>query len=391
MYIDVFFVMSGLFLIKGLMEKKKNPWVSVVSRYFRFIGSFSIIIFYVMFVSMYTGDGPLWQRFAGREQQKSEKSWLWAVLMLNNIIDSQFITPIVAWHIPCDYQLAVMGTLLYVLWTKNIRMAKFVTVLVSILSLIVPVFVTYWHQLPAMLLPDNIEKLFDFPTNEMFLKLYIKSYSRGVPYLIGMAMGYILVMYKPVNNRRILSKEWSIILLSAGYILVFKVPASASSWCHSNDVISPLLFVAFSKMMLSIAVCLIVGAVEYGSIDIIRRIASLHIITVLSRLTFGVFLTHALFIQQNTYSMRALMYHSVMTELTYASGVAVLSFTAAAFLWLFVEAPLNNIVNLVTSSRNNKVEEEIGDQEDKLIKNGKEKIIEGVQKRTTTINAYTKY
>ena len=48
-------------------------------------------MFYMTSVSMYTGDGPLWQKFAGREQKFCAENWWLGLLMLNNYVNAENI------------------------------------------------------------------------------------------------------------------------------------------------------------------------------------------------------------------------------------------------------------------------------------------------------------
>ncbi|PZC82915.1 hypothetical protein B5X24_HaOG209358 [Helicoverpa armigera] len=155
--VDNFFLISGLLLMKGFMEKKKKPLVGLVNRYFRLTASFAVIIFYVAAVSIYTGDGPVWQKFASREQEACSDNWWLGLLMLNNYFNSENICLIVSWYIPCDYQLAVMGTILYLLWEKNKTMGIVVTTITVVLAVLLPGVITYWRKLPGLILFHDLE------------------------------------------------------------------------------------------------------------------------------------------------------------------------------------------------------------------------------------------
>uniref|UniRef100_A0A2A4JJD7 Nose resistant-to-fluoxetine protein N-terminal domain-containing protein n=1 Tax=Heliothis virescens TaxID=7102 RepID=A0A2A4JJD7_HELVI len=155
--VDNFFLISGLLLAKSLLEKKKKPLVGLVNRYFRLTASFAVIIFYMAAVSIYTGDGPVWHRFASKEQKACSDNWWLGLLMLNNYVNSDNICLIVGWYIPCDYQLAVMGTILYLLWQKNKTMGKIVTTITAVLAILLPGIITYWRKLPGLILFHDLE------------------------------------------------------------------------------------------------------------------------------------------------------------------------------------------------------------------------------------------
>ncbi|XP_063898323.1 nose resistant to fluoxetine protein 6-like [Helicoverpa armigera] len=351
--VDNFFLISGLLLMKGFMEKKKKPLVGLVNRYFRLTASFAVIIFYVAAVSIYTGDGPVWQKFASREQQACSDNWWLGLLMLNNYINSENICLIVSWYIPCDYQLAVMGTILYLLWEKNKTMGKVVTTITAVLAVLLPGVITYWRKLPGLILFHNLEKILDFRKNEVYLDTYIRSHNRAGPYLIGMAMGYIMSVYKPETHRNVISKDRSILLFSLATIVIYKVLTDPLSWVSLEyDHVTSAVFTAYSRNVWALAYCIIIGVVEYGNAATIRKFTGWHGFTILGRLVYGVYLTHSVILQQNRFSRRNLQqFDLIYSESLHSFGVMVVSTIMATLLWLFVEAPLNNIVNLVINKR----------------------------------------
>ncbi|KAJ8708183.1 hypothetical protein PYW08_010549 [Mythimna loreyi] len=351
--VDNFLMVSGLLLVKGLMEKKKKPMVALINRYFRLTASFSVVIFYVASASMYTGDGPLWQKFASREQRACADSWWLGLLMLNNYVNSDNICLIVSWYIPCDYQLAVMGTILYLIWQKNKTMGKIISAVTVVLALLVPGLVTYYKQLPGLVLYHDLEKILDFRKNDVYLDTYIKSHNRAGPYLIGMAMGYIISVYKPNNYRNVIAKKKMAVLFSFASIVAYKVVTTPLSWVSLEyDHLSSALYAVLSRNLWALCTCITVGIVEYGDLACIRKFTSWHGFTILSRLTYGVYLTHSVILQQNLYSRRNLQqFDLIYAEGLHSFGVMTVSIVFATLLWMFVEAPLNNIVNLVINSR----------------------------------------
>ncbi|KAJ8705923.1 hypothetical protein PYW07_010700 [Mythimna separata] len=351
--VDNFLMVSGLLLVKGLMEKKKKPIVALIQRYFRLTASFSVVIFYVASASMYTGDGPVWQKFAGREQQACADNWWRGLLMLNNYVNSENICLLVSWYIPCDYQLAVMGTMLYLIWQKNKTVGKVVTTVTCILALLVPGLVTYYKKLPGMIVYHDLEKILDFRKNDVYLDTYIRSHNRAGPYLIGMAMGYIISVYKPSNYRNVIAKKKLILPFLLTSIVAYKVVTAPLSWATLEyDHLSSALYAVLSRNLWALCTCVTIGIVEYGDIASIRKFTGWHGFTILSRLAYGIYLTHSVILHQNLYSRKNIQqFDLIYAEGMHSFGVMTMSIVFATLLWMFVEAPLNNIVNLVINPR----------------------------------------
>ncbi|CAH0598765.1 unnamed protein product [Chrysodeixis includens] len=324
--VDVFIMISGLLLVTGFMEKRKSPLVGLVNRYFRLMTTYAVIMFFMSSVSMHTGDGPVWKRYMGKEQKACSDNWLVSLFMLNNFINSDNICLIVSWYIPCDYQLAVMGTILYIVWQKNKTVGKVVTIAAVITGFLTPAIVTYVKKLPGLVLYHDIEKIVDFRKNEVYLDTYIRFYNRTGPYFIGMAMGYILHVYKPKDYRHTISKKASIILLAIASLISIKIISSPLSWSTLEyDHLSAAIFTLFRRNLWALSTCMAVVVVEYGHIGFIRKFIDWHLITILSRLTFGIYLTHSLVIQQYLYSRRNLgQFDLIYSEVSWTNSPSLL-------------------------------------------------------------------
>lgn len=345
--VENFFVISGFLLMKGLMEKKRNPVITLVQRYIRLIGSFSVLLFYTLAVSEYTGDGPLWKRIIGREQKACEKSWLVGLLMLGNYVDSDNICQQVSWYIPADYHLAVMGTALFCLWQWNRQIGKITTIIAVIYSMVITGITTYTKRLPGILLYD-VEKVIHVRDNVVYTDTYMKSHHRAGSYFLGMAMGYIITVYRPTKYRGVISKECSYLGLAAAFMLGLKVLSSAPAWCLGEyNAWSSAIYAALNRNLWALATCVCIGITEYGDVQILRKFMSWPGFTIFSRLAYGVYITHSLILERFLYSQRNPMHYDMFNLILIGIGVLVVSAALAVLLWLFVESPLSNLANLV--------------------------------------------
>ncbi|XP_035450848.2 nose resistant to fluoxetine protein 6-like [Spodoptera frugiperda] len=346
--VENFFVISGLLLMKGLMEKKRNPIITLIQRYVRLIGSFSVLIFYTLAVSEYAGDGPLWKRnIIDREQKACEKSWLVGLLMLGNYVDSDNICQQVSWYIPADYHLAVMGTALFCLWQWNRQIGKITTIIAVIYSVVITGITTYSKRLPGILLYD-IEKLIHVRDNVVYTDTYMKSHHRAGSYFLGMAMGYIITVYRPNKYRGVISKECSYLGLAAAFMLGLKVLSSAPAWCLGEyHAWSSAIYAALNRNLWALATCVCIGITEYGDVQILRKLMSWPGFTIFSRLAYGVYITHSLILERFLFSQRNPMHYDMFNLILNGIGILIISAALAVLLWLFVESPLSNLANLL--------------------------------------------
>ncbi|KAF9407953.1 hypothetical protein HW555_012199 [Spodoptera exigua] len=345
--VENFFVISGLLLMKGLMEKKRNPIITLIQRYVRLIGSFSVLIFYTLAVSEYVGDGPIWKRIIGREQKACVKSWLVGLLMLGNYVDSDNICQQVSWYIPADYHLAVMGTALFCLWQWNRRIGKITTIIAVTLSMVITGITTYTKRLPGILLYD-VEKLIHVRDNVVYTDTYMKSHHRAGSYFLGMAMGYIITVYRPTKYRGVISKECSYLGLAAAFMLGLKVLSAAPAWCLGEyNAWSSAIYAALNRNLWALATCVCIGITEYGDVQMLRRFMSWPGFTIFSRLAYGVYITHSLILERFLFSQRNPMHYDMFNLILNGIGILITSAGLAVLLWLFVESPLSNLANLL--------------------------------------------
>ncbi|XP_047037908.1 nose resistant to fluoxetine protein 6-like [Helicoverpa zea] len=371
--VENFFVISGLLLMKGLMEKKKNPVITLIQRYVRLIGSFTVLIFYTIAASEYVGDGPLWKRLVGREQTKCTKTWPIALLMLGNYVDSDNICQQVSWYIPADYHLAVMGTILFCVWQWNKKIGKIVTTIAVIFSIVITGITTYTKKLPGILLYD-IETLIHVRLNVVYTDTYMKSHHRAGSYFLGMAMGYIITVYRPNKYRGIISKECSYLGLAAAFMLSLKVLSAAPEWCLGEyNAWNSAVYAALNRNLWALATCICIAITEYGDVQILRKMMSWPGYTILSRLAYGVYITHSLLLERFLFSQRNPMHYDMFNLILNGIGILATSAVLSVAMWLFVESPLSNLANLVLNPVKKQTSNGI---ENKKETNGQTKIID---------------
>ncbi|KAH9628339.1 hypothetical protein HF086_003510 [Spodoptera exigua] len=123
----------------------RNIWST---SYQRLIGPFAVIIFYLISVSKHTASGPGWYLGVEEETNVCAESWPKSLLMINT--DIKYICHAVTWYVPCDYQLAILGTLLFYFYQKNRRLGFAIFAVVAVFSMVIPGVLTYWFRLPVV-------------------------------------------------------------------------------------------------------------------------------------------------------------------------------------------------------------------------------------------------
>ncbi|PZC83210.1 hypothetical protein B5X24_HaOG208301 [Helicoverpa armigera] len=345
--VDTFFAMSGLLYIKGLLAnsyKNQNLFVVLWKRYVRLIGAFSVVIFYLCSVSDFTGSGPHWPQFSQFEPEVCRRTWRKSLLMLSTRVDD--MCDLVTWYIPCDYQLGILATVLFYFYKKDRRLGLAAFGTSAVLSLIIPGVLTYWYRLPVVHFANVGKWYLTYRDYWEVSYTYMASYSRGGAYLVGVAMGYLMTLYKPDDYRKTVSQFWSIVGVAVS--LSSMVCVFSLGWYYLLKDYEPLeaaVVAATNRVVWATAICCIIGLCEYGTVPFIPDLLSLPIFTPLSRLSYGIYMIHPLLIQRRIFAKRGPMTFDGLAMVTDTFGDLTLATGLSFAMWLFIEAPFINLCN----------------------------------------------
>ncbi|KAJ8708479.1 hypothetical protein PYW07_010604 [Mythimna separata] len=345
--VDTFFVMSGLLHIKGLLnniDKQQNLFSILWKRYVRLIGPFALVIFYLSSVSKYTGTGPVWDYANDQESEVCHKTWRLSLLMLNT--NPKFLCHTVTWYVPCDYQLTILATALFYFYQKNRRLGFAAFGTAAVLSLIIPGVLTYWYQLPGIHFLDLGRVIQERRDMWEVSVTYTPSYSRAGAYLVGVAMGYLMTLYKPSEHRNTVSKSWSIVGTALS-LCVMTCVMSLGQYClfREYNPVEAAVIASTNRVAWAVAICVIIGLCEYGTVPIVTDILSFSYFTPLSRLSYGIYMTHTLLVQRDKFTVRSPLRIDYFSLVLNIVGILSTAIGVSFAMWLFVEAPLTKISN----------------------------------------------
>ncbi|KAF9822502.1 hypothetical protein SFRURICE_006585 [Spodoptera frugiperda] len=353
LFVDTFFTMSGLLHIKGLMGKRQNLLNVLWKRYIRLIGPFALIVLYLISVSKHLNPGPA--LLGLEETEVCEQYWLKSLLLMNS--DVRHICHDVTWYLACDYQLAILGTLLFYFYQKNRGFGFVSYAVVAVFSMVIPGVLTYLFNLPGVLFTDYGKYVIHYREAWQHSLLYTPSYSRASPYIVGVAMGYIMSIYKPADYRKSISKKWSIVGVAVSFIaFIVTLALGYILRLREHDPIDAVVVAATSRIFWAAAICCIIGMCEYGTVPIVSHILGWLVFTPLSRLSYGIYMIHPLIIQRYKLVQRSAHLFDSFCLIYDAVGTVGLSIGLGYAMWLFVEAPLINITNQLLFNKLNGTE-----------------------------------
>ncbi|XP_053620311.1 nose resistant to fluoxetine protein 6-like [Plodia interpunctella] len=346
--VDVFLTLSGVLFTKGILSDKwQNPIKFVWKRYIRLAAPLAAILFYMATTSGRIGNGPLWH-YEKIEQNLCANSWWINLFMFVNITNIDKLCNLSTWYVPCDYQLCVFATILYVVYKKNKTAGKIAFAVSLALSMIIPALITYINEFPAIPFSgiESVMRLLE-RNGVVWWDTYIPSYCRAGPFVVGMAMGYTIHTYKPKDHRRVIGRLPSYLALILSAILSFAVCACGFHYYSEYEPVGGAIYAGVHRAVWGVAVCLVIGVAEYGELPLLTRLFSWRPLAPLSRLTYGVYLTHVPMLRYIHFTTRTTLTPNMFTMSVAWAGLMVFCLTASLALWLLMEAPLININNML--------------------------------------------
>ncbi|XP_038218192.1 nose resistant to fluoxetine protein 6-like [Zerene cesonia] len=348
--VDSFLVMSAILLIKNfMMTGRIHLFRSILKRYLRFVLFIGPIILYFLFVIVHTGSGPLWSRLSEREMDACGRSWWISLLMLGNYVDTTNICYPILWTVPADFQLTVVAMILLWIYQKNTRIAVIIYSLLTIASLILPGLYVYQHQ-SSPVPPLHLGGLANYRETLFASPIYLWTHLRAGPYFLGLAMGYLMSVYKPSNYRNVISYKWSLISLIILYIITSFIMVCGGHFHNTSRVYGlwlSVLFASLNRPLWAVVFCGFLCICEYGTASGLQRFLRWRPFTVLSKLSYGLYLVHTILISRWAAALRSPLRYDMFETMLITSGVITMSFFISFALYLIIEAPLGNVVNMI--------------------------------------------
>ncbi|GMR46717.1 hypothetical protein PMAYCL1PPCAC_16912, partial [Pristionchus mayeri] len=350
--VDTFFLLSGLLLSYTFFKKAhSNPefvhspynWIMYyVHRWLRLTPS------YMLFVAAFAAWTPqmhdVWA--AGTAQNSTRlvencaNSWWLNALYLNNFLNIQDICFPVSWFLCVDTQLYWTAPLflvaIYYSWKTGLG-AILGGALFSIGSI---VFLTWRYNLPAIGFTAKHTNIAEFSNH-----LYVKPWTRCIPYLAGIVCGYFIVQIRKNAMKLRIPKRWELIVYwlvstALGLTVVFAVynyGRGYSDW----SITERALYGSFARIGWSMAVAWVVFACTFDWAGPVKYLLEHPLWYPLGRLSYCAFLAH-LFVLHYILNLGDRPAHLVSllhTYLTLSIPVVFVSYVVAYVWSCLVEIP----------------------------------------------------
>ncbi|XP_053208428.1 nose resistant to fluoxetine protein 6-like isoform X2 [Panonychus citri] len=349
--VDCFFFISGLLVglsvFKELRRKGRINYLQFyLHRYLRMTPLMMIIIGFCVNLLKYMGSGPSWSESTTMFDQWCQNNWWINSLYLHNFINRENMCLSHSWYSAVDMQLYLVSPLILVplFWFPFYGILLIVLLLAA--SMIITASLTIVNHYPPVPYLTNITSRETL--DGYYAWIYIKPWCRIGPYLIGIAIAYLIYLRnsKPSIKKRFVIMGWIFaITLNAG-ILLAMFPA-INGYPLSDAVAG--LYSATSRTLWSVGLAWIVYACVNGHGGIINSILSWKPFIPLSRLTYSAYLIHPVVIAC-FYGTRETTFHfSHYLMIYFILGNIVITYIISFGLAVIFEAPIAAIEKIIRS------------------------------------------
>ena len=355
--VDSFFFLSAVlvaYLTLREMRKRKGrfPYLEFyVHRYFRLTPTYAFVLFFAWFLTTHITSGP---GITGNTLSKTCTSYWWTnFLYINNFYPWRLADECLGWtwYLANDMQFYVISPLIIIAAYH----------LLPLSLIICGLFLA-----SGFIITGAIAGIYDFQAN-MFSVLaygyaskpgvsatyvdaiYIKPWDRIAPYVVGLALGYILYRdhkfcFNRITNAILYALAWAI----AAFVAFWIVYGLYFTWHgHVPVTAENIIYITFSRFLWALCLAAMVFACHNGYGWFINAFLSMKIWTPLARMTFNAYLVHPILLTLVYGQLQTTIHYTNITMACYTVSFVVLSYGVAAIICVFVELPLGTVEMLV--------------------------------------------
>ncbi|KAJ1522228.1 hypothetical protein ONE63_002536 [Megalurothrips usitatus] len=298
---DTFLLLSGALTVTSFFRSSarhgSSPGSSLLGllglywrRYVRLTPVYAICVWFYATLLVRLAQGPLWRTVVGWESGQCAANWWKNLVYINTFFPSEDMCMAHAWYLSVDMQLHWLSPLL--LFPLR-HWPRFTCVLMTILilaAMAVPFGITLVEGLAGTV-------LFDSDMSDRVAELlYTRVYARAGPFLVGMALGWLLRReLRP--PRVVVVLGWAAAAVSSGAVVfgAFGVlqPGTAAA-----------VYAGVHRSAWAAAVAWVVWACATGRGAAVNAFLAWPAFAPLARLTYCVYLTHYVLLYVYFYGVR---------------------------------------------------------------------------------------
>ena len=376
--VDSFFLLSGFLVMYlslrelGRTKKRARNYALFLVKFYihrilRITPTFLVVLLFYWQLSPLMSDGPLWRPGTDAVTDVCDNfGWLYPILYVNN-----FYPPFTdigcmswTWYLANDMQFFIFSPLfIFPAFFLPFQFAL-IPLAIAIVIFLIPSFIIAWayslhsnFYFPINHLTDGLLPIaLNMTRGDLINDYYIKPYCRINPYLIGLALGYII--WK-VGQWRLEGAHRRMLDIGFMIINIFMWPISfaicfglvygmyGSFHGHLMTEFENILYIGTSRTLWGLGLAMFVFICYSGMGGPVDSFLSWGVFVPLSRLTFTAYLIHPVVVTMFLSSLRDTISYYDITHSFLIVGLIAMSYAVAAVIAVCIEFPLSNVEDLI--------------------------------------------
>ncbi|XP_065910530.1 nose resistant to fluoxetine protein 6-like [Dysidea avara] len=345
--VDTFFLISATlssYLTFKDIEKcnKFRIFYFYVSRYLRLAPLCYFATFVAFKLLVHFSQGPMWH---SPDFTVCQSTWWYNIFFINNFLSPEDICLVPVWHLATEMQLFILSPI-FILTLFYTPIVGLVIIAICIAGCIVVTGVVAFNN-------DYWASIYIRPNyGEQMQGLYNLPFFRGVTYLVGVILGYVLYKKYSIADlpiRRSFKQLLCLVMwLTALYLCKNTLFGTIEDMNGTRRFTQweNTTFLMFSGLAWSISISIIIFFCNTGYGGVVNSVLSWPGWDPLVRLSYGVYLLNAIVIHYIIGSLHSsLVFTDTVLNMIYTFTMIV-SVIFAALLSVVVEIPLSKIVSL---------------------------------------------
>ncbi|KAJ8667746.1 hypothetical protein QAD02_009409 [Eretmocerus hayati] len=348
--VDTFFILSGFLMTYTFFKKvqktnKFNVPMHYVHRLIRLTPPAVVALFTCMIVVPKIASGPRWEWVCDMFISGLRTNWMYSLLYLQNFVDVYDFRLLHFWSLCVDMQLYMISPIILIALWKKPKIGLAIMLFLMVACQIFTASMVAVNKYPAFYL--NQEWNFTL-MKESFAATYPIPQTRATPWLFGIFMAYLV-------TEGVKPKKWVIPL---GWILTLAITiwsailGSSVLASPNYNAIRDIPLMLMLRLNWSIALCWIIYSSIHDCAGPIRMILTWKYFSPLSKISYSIYLVHALFpilrigtTRSSSYLNDNKIFPLLLSDLSQA-------IFAAFFFSIFYEKPVLVLEKMIFSDTN---------------------------------------
>ena len=368
--VDTFFFLSGFLACYIMLKKfykmleqkqyvrylKSIPFI-YLNRFLRLTPTYFFVLLMYLKIVPLLSSGPFWN-LLDNDQSFCNQYWWTNLLYINNLYPTENHGGCyaVAWYLANDVQFFILVP--WIVWLASLSPLWTIIFLlfVSFASMINAFFIAFHRHWSISIY--NLKEFMDY-----FQNYYIVPWGRCPPYIFGIILAIVWFFYKE-NLQKIVWTRTKSLLLFAMALFLFGITIIGGRGAYSNlpsdwTSLTMSFYIALSKPAWTVGVFLLVGLLFIEQLPWVDIILNNHVMAVLGRISFCIYLVHPAIINWYYYSSETPPHFNGLWYTINYLGLLSLSIIVSIMVHLFVELPVGNLVKLIFNEKPKKSPEDI--------------------------------